>query len=108
MSEIVMSFEQALKGLIGRACVVRSDLSGVWGGTITTIDPRGVTMHNARRAYEWQGPQTCSELALFGPTGGRICAPVPVTALIGLIEVIPMSDEAIARWRECPVWQKDV
>ncbi|MCP4243188.1 MAG: hypothetical protein GY772_21750 [bacterium] len=89
---------------IGKVCVVRSEMSGVWCGTMTATDGVGVVLDGARRAVYWRGALTCSGLAASGPDErSTVTAPVTVT-ITDVVEVIDASDEAIQRWADVPEW----
>lgn len=89
---------------IGSVCVVRSHLSGVWLGTVTATDSKGVVLADARRAYSWTGAATCSGLATHGPSGGKITAPVGTVTIAEVIEVVDTTGAARDRWAAVPSW----
>lgn len=92
--------------LIGEWVVVRSDRSGVWMGRLSRATADGVVLLDARRAFYWSGSGSCSGLASQGPSGGKICAPLPVATVPGApVEVIgPVADGALRRWDAVPAW----
>lgn len=85
--------------------VVRSSQSGVWLGDLVSSDGDTVVLRDARRAWSWQGAASCSGLAVRGPSGGKICEPVPSATIIGACEILDASDEAVARWLAVTPWR---
>ena len=89
---------------IGQRVVVRSSPSGVWLGTLLDAEDCSVKLGDARRAHAWEGAGSCSGLALTGPTGGRITAPVSSVVVMEVCEVIPATQQACAAWDAQPAW----
>lgn len=93
------------------AVLVRSSPSGVWMGRLVSRDatPDGterVRLTDARRLWSWTGALSCSELALIGPTGGKICAPVGDVTVSQCCEVIAATDEAVAAVSRVTPWTR--
>jgi hypothetical protein len=88
--------------------VLRSSMSGVWFGTLVSETRTSRTLLNARRARTWQGPVSCGGLALHGPTGGEIEAPVPQVTIDRAPgdEMIYCTAEATAVWTKAAVWSQ--
>lgn len=93
-----------LGGFVGRWVVVRSSASGVWWGRLLSAEGDTVLLAEARRCWHWTGADSCSGLALRGPTGDRIASPVPEQAVLGCCEVAAGTPEAKARWDAVPEW----
>ena len=90
--------------LIGKKVVVRSSPSGVWMGELVAADDAQVKLHNARRAWSWEGAASCSGLAVEGPSGGRITSPVRTVIVHDVCEALEATKEAIGRWDEVKPW----
>lgn len=86
--------------------IVRADRAGVFYGEIA--DRRGdeVDMVNARRIHRWEGAASLSQVAMCG-VGPKslLTMPVPRITILGVIEVIPCSPEAIQNLDAHPVWK---
>jgi len=90
--------------MVGKMIVARSSQSGVWFGQCESIDGDTVTMTNARRAWQWTGALSCSDLATRGPSGGKISAPVDRVTVFGVCEIIEASVAAIDQWATISDW----
>ena len=94
-----------------KKCIVRCDRAGVFFGIITRQEntPAGVIveMTECRRLWYWNGAASLSQMALEGVKRPRECkftAPVSQLTLIGVIEIIPCTDEAIENLNAVAVW----
>ncbi len=83
--------------MIGRYCMVRTKNAGVFAGTVQKLKGGKVLLTNARRIWYWAGAASLSQLATEGtskPTDCKFPAPVAEVMLRGVIEIIPITDEA--------------
>lgn len=97
-----------MKGFIGKAVMVRTFSAGVHFGQLTSMDGKIITLKNARRVWYWEGAATLSQLANSGTRSPKKCKfpeAVPSIILTEAIEIILMSQEAIASLAEVPVWK---
>ena len=85
----------------GKYVIVRSHLSGVWGGVLQSVAGEVVTLSEAKRLWSWTvaGGVACSGLAAIGLKSGKVDAVVPQVAINGWIEIIPTSAAAEASIR---------
>lgn len=87
--------------------LIRSRDAGVFAGRLVERNGNEVVLHDARRIWYWDGAATLSELATRGtsrPDGCQFPAPVPEITVLGVCEIIPMTDEAVASIEAVPVW----
>lgn len=77
--------------------LVRTYTAGVhYGVLVFRVGTEGV-LKNARRIWSWDGANTLHEVALRGvATSSRISEAVPEITLTEIIEVIPLTAEALA------------
>mgnify|MGYP001497382150 FL=1 len=95
--------------MIGKYCMVRTREAGVFAGTVAERDGAEVLLKNARRIWYWSGAASLSQLATDGTSNPKDCKfPVPVAEvlLLGVIEIIPITDAAEASIAGVPVWKK--
>ena len=87
-----------------RYVILRSNMSGVWLGKLAEQTSQSRVLTEARRLYSWDGALTCSELALSGPTGGRICGPVSRVEIDRAPgdEMIDATEAAVAAFAKLP------
>lgn len=93
---------------IGKKCIIRANRAGVFYGTLTEKNGDEVTIQNCRRIWYWSGAASLSELATKGvtiPGDCKFCVPVEEIAVLGVIEIIPCTEQAIANIESVPVWK---
>lgn len=86
--------------------IVRTHSAGCFAGELVARDGKEVTLANARRLWAWQGATTLSQLAATGSSKPERCqfaGPVDVV-LTEAIEIITMTDEAVAVLAKTPDW----
>lgn len=92
---------------IGKICVIRSDRAGVFAAKLEAKEGSTVYITDARRLWYWDGAASLSELSQRGVCAPDTCKfPVKMQELIveGVLEVIPMTDEAIKSIESVKVW----
>lgn len=93
--------------LIGKYCIVRAYSAGVFAGTLVEMDGKEAVLTGARRIYYWEGAASLSQLAEEGtskPDACRFPCEVGEVLLTEVIEIIPMTDAAIASLTEVAIW----
>ena len=64
-------------------------------------------MKNARRIYYWTGAATLSQLSQEGTSSPETCKfpkSIPEVLLLGVIEIIPMSQKAVDSISSVKIW----
>lgn len=87
--------------------IVRTASAGVFAGYFVSKQDTEVTLKNARRLWFWSGAASLSELAMKGvknPLQCKFPAPVTKVALLGVIEILDVTDEAKKIIEAVPVW----
>lgn len=93
---------------IGKICMVRTYSAGVFYGKLVKKVNTEARIENARRVWCWNGANSLSELAEKGTSKPELCKfPCPVSSveLTNVIEVIPMTEAAIASLNGVKIWQ---
>lgn len=93
---------------ISNVSMVRSDRAGVFFGELVKRNGGEVTLKNARRVYYWDGAATLSQLAQEGTCKPQNCKfPPAVTSvdLLGVIEIIPVTDKALKVLNSVKEWR---
>lgn len=88
--------------------VVRTQHAGVFFGEIKERNGQEITMINARRLWRWEGATECIGLAKYGtvnPRGCKFTAYVDEIILIGVIEMIPCTEQAAKSLGEVEEWK---
>ena len=88
--------------------IIRADRAGVFYGELAEKNGNEVKLNNCRRIWYWDGAASISELAVNGvtkPTECKFSVVVPSITILGVIEIIPCSEEAIKNIEAVPVWK---
>ena len=98
-----------MKKFINKKCVVRGDRSGVFFGTVKSIDGQTVEMENVRRLWHWDGANTITEIATNGVTKPENCkftVEVKNLLLLDVIEINIATEKAIESIDKVQVWTR--
>lgn len=95
---------------INKKCIIRTESAGVFFAVLTELDKttRTATLSDCRRLWYWSGAASLSQLAMEGvkrPGDCKFTVTVPQMEVMGVIEVIPCSDDAIRNIEAVPVWK---
>ena len=93
---------------LGKKVIIRADRAGVFYGTIVRKDGDEVELKDCRRIWYWNGAASISELALSGVKrrdGNKFSVVVESITILGVIEIIPCTEEAIKSIESIPVWK---
>ena len=88
--------------------IVRSDKAGVFFGEIKERNGDEVTMTNVRRIWYWSGAASLSQLAVAGVSKPKDCkftVYVKEMIILGIIEIIPCTEEAIKSIEGVEEWK---
>lgn len=89
--------------------IIRADRAGVFFGHIKSREGSEVTMTDVRRLWYWEGACSLSQLAVEGtkaPDDCKFTVTVPETTILGVIEIIQCSDEAVKSILTVKEWKK--
>lgn len=92
----------------GKKVIVRAVSAGVFYGTLSSKEGDEVCLKDCRRIWRWAGAASISELAVSGvrnPRDSKFTVTVPEITILGVIEIIPCSEAAIANIESVPVWK---
>ena len=93
---------------VGKMCMVRTYSAGVHFGELVEKAGQQAIIKNSRRIYSWVKAATLSQLAMEGSKdidGCKITMKVDEILLDRVIEVIPMSIDAIANLNGAKEWK---
>ena len=92
--------------------IIRSDRAGVFFGELESSEPCGdklkVKLSNCRRLWYWDGAASISQLANNGtskPDSCKFTLAVKKIVVIGVIEIIPCSSEAVESINKVKEWR---
>ena len=89
--------------------IVRADRAGVFYGEIAERRGSEVDMVNCRRLWYWDGAASLSQLAEEGtksPNNCKFTMTVPSATILGVIEIIPCSADAINSINAVKEWKQ--
>lgn len=89
-------------------CIIRCNRAGVFFAKVRKLDGDVAELAEARRLWYWDGAASLSQLAMEGvkrPGNCKFTVTVPAMTVLGVIEVIPCSDEAVENIKGVPVWK---
>jgi len=92
--------------------IIRTYSAGVFFGEVIktedTLSGRVATIKDCRRLWRWAGAASLSQLAMEGVTRKGECKftmTVPEMEVVGVIEIIPVTDKAVESINAVPVWR---
>jgi hypothetical protein len=94
--------------MIGKYVVVRGDRSGVFAGTLESLDGQKVVLTGVRRLWRWYGATECLQIATEGvkkPKECRFTLTADSITILDAIEVIPTTVAAESNIKAVPVWK---
>ena len=92
---------------LNKKVIIRADRAGVFYGTIVRKNGDEVELKDCRRIWYWNGAASLSELALSGVKrdGNKFSVTVDSIVILGVIEIIPCTEEAIKNIESVPEWR---
>lgn len=103
---------EAITNLINKKVIIRSDRAGVFFGTLAEAEPCGdkytVQLTQCRRIWFWSGAASLSQMAVEGvknPNNCKFTMTVDSLVIMGVIEVLPCTENAIANLTAVPTWR---
>ena len=88
--------------------IIRAAKAGVFFGRIKERNGNEITLTECRRIWYWKGAASISQLAVEGvsdPRLSKFTVTVPEMTVLGVIEIIPCTDKAVASIQGVPVWR---
>ena len=88
-------------------CIVRSQSAGVFMAQAVSRKGTEVVLKDSRRLWFWSGASSLSQLAVEGtkrPSECKFPVAMPEQTVMGVIEIIPVSDAAKASIDSVKVW----
>lgn len=92
-----------------RYVMVRTQSAGVFAGYLESRTGNEVVLRNARRIWYWSGAASLSQLATDGTSNPKDCkfpCEVNRVELIGVIEIIDITEKARKSIKAVKVWEQ--
>ena len=101
--------ETAMNKAKNQKYIIRCDRAGVFYAEIKDRRGSEADLVNARRLWYWEGAASLSQLATEGvkaPENCKFTVTVPEMTVLGVIEIIPCTEEAVKCINEVPEWRR--
>jgi hypothetical protein len=88
--------------------IIRTDRAGVFFARIESFDAENgyAILNDARRIHYWQGATECIGISESGVSkSSRLTVPKKRVLVMGVIEVHPCTEAAVAKINEVPEWK---
>jgi hypothetical protein len=88
--------------------IIRTDRAGVFFGQIKERHGSEATLINARKLHYWSGAAAVEQIAEDGVKYTKNCRftiTVPEITVLGIIQINPCSERAIANIKNIPEWK---
>lgn len=98
-----------MENYIGKKCIIRCDRSGVFFGTLETLEGQKARISNVRNIWYWDGAASVMQLATEGvtnPNGCKFTVTVDEIVVTDAIQIIPCTEQAIANIEAVKVWKR--
>lgn len=90
---------------IGKKVLIRANGAGVYFGTLERMEGDQVKVANVRNIWRWTGASCLSQIANEGVTGNKIGPVVNSMVINNVLQVMPLTDAAIANLEKQPEWK---
>lgn len=90
---------------IGKKVLIRANGSGVYFGTLERMEGNQVKVANVRNIWRWTGASCLSQIANEGVTGNKIGPVVSSMVINNVLQVMPLTEAAIANLENQPEWK---
>lgn len=94
--------------MLNKKVIIRSNRAGVFFGTLKKKNGDEVVLTDCRRLWSWSGAASLSQMAVDGvknPENCKFTVAVPKIIILGVIEIIPCSEQAIASIEGVSEWK---
>ena len=91
-----------------RYCIIRCDRAGVFAGYIKERHGDEAVLTDVRRLWYWAGAASLSQMAVEGvkdPINCKFTVTVQEMTVLGVIEILPCSEEAERIIKAVPEWK---
>ena len=95
--------------MLEKKVIIRADRAGVFFGTLKEKNGNEVVLTDCRRVWYWDGAASISQLAVTGtvrPDECKFTVTVPEITILGVVEIIPCTDEAIRSIEGVSEWKR--
>lgn len=101
--------EKLMKKFIGKKVIVRGDRSGVFFGTLESVECQEVILKNARKLWRWVGAAAVEQLSLNGvsnPNDSKFTVTVDEIGVSDMIQILPCTEQSIKCIEGVEEWKR--
>lgn len=88
--------------------IIRTDRAGVFFARILEREGNEAVLADCRRLWYWDGAASLSQMAMDGvkhPDNCKFTVTVPSMMVLGVIEIIPCTEQAVQNIQAVPEWK---
>ena len=91
--------------MIGKKCIIRCDRSGVFFGTLTSLQGQTAELTNVRKIWYWEGANAVEQISTDGvETNSKLTVTVNSMVVTDVVQVLPCTDKAIFNLESIKEW----
>lgn len=98
-----------MENYIGKKCIIRCDRSGVFFGTLESLEGQQAKISNVRNIWYWDGAASVMQLAAEGvkrPDNCKFTVTVSEIVVTDAIQIIPCTEQAIKDIEAVKTWER--
>lgn len=98
-----------MENYIGKKCIIRCDRSGVFFGTLESLEGQQAKISNVRNIWYWDGAASVMQLAVEGvknPKGCKFTVTVSEIIVTDAIQIVPCTEQAIKDIEAVKTWKR--
>lgn len=89
----------------GKKCIIRCDRSGVFFGTLTSLQGQTAELTNVRKIWYWEGANAVEQISTDGvETNSKLTVTVNSMVVTDVVQVLPCTDKAIFNLESIKEW----
>lgn len=93
--------------MIGKKCIIRCDRSGVFFGTLASLQGQTAELTNVRKIWYWEGANAVEQISRDGVNiNSQLTVIVDAMVLTDVLQVLPCTDRAILNLESIEEWEK--
>ncbi len=87
--------------------IVRGDRSGVFFGTLLSLNGQSAVLSDVRKIWKWEGAKSVEQISLDGVSSeSKITQSVTNMIITDAIQVLPCTDVSVNKIENIPAWKQ--
>lgn len=93
--------------MLNKKCIIRCDRSGVFFGTLVSLQGQTAELLNVRKIWYWEDANAVEQVANDGvSTNSKLTVMVDSIIVTDAIQVLPCTDKAITNLESIKEWKR--